>query len=246
MKDDLSDARAAVAWGESQLPILAGRIRGWEATDLQVVAVDHESQPSKKLAVVRIKQPLPDIIHAEVGAIIGSFRSSLDLLCAALALRKGIRPSEDTYFPIFRSVLDMIDPREGIENKQRRRWLSDSECKILKSYEPYQGGNDLLWSLHRLDIMRKHERMIAATFYVQSLSVFGRGMAYRDTRDFPYLKHETVLFEFPINVPQPEVNFSIDIIFDEAGLSVNQRPLLVTLIDFARMATDIIERFDSP
>ena len=240
MQGDLSDSRAAIAWGESQLPILAGRIRSWEADGLKVVPIDPNPQSDKKLAIVRIEQPLPDIIHAEVGVIIGSFRSSLDLLGATLALRRGIIPNREHHFPIFRSLYDFIDPLDGIENK---KWLSPTDIKIIKALRPYNGGNDLLWSLHQLDILRKHERLIAAIFSIHSFAVFGRGIQFH-IRDFSDLKDETVLFEFPRNEPQPKVQLSIEIIFDEVGLSVYREPLLVTLVDFAHMATGIVDSFD--
>lgn len=52
----------------------------------------------------------------------------------------------------------MIDPLAGIEGK---RWLSKRERATIKSLKPYPGGDDAIWPLHRLDILRKHHRLIA-------------------------------------------------------------------------------------
>lgn len=126
MRADLLDALAAVDWGISQFPILAARLRAWSETDIDTVVVDLNPLTGRKALVAREKAPLPPIIHAEVGAIIGSFRSSLDLLAASLAKRNGVLPSQDTHFPIFRSVHDFIDPLNGLEAKkvvvQARNW----------------------------------------------------------------------------------------------------------------------------
>jgi hypothetical protein len=175
MRDDLLDAQAAVDWGESQFPILSTRTRAWEHTSVETVIVDLNPQSGKKAVVAHAKEPLPAIINAEVGAIIGSFRSALDLLAASLALRNGVTPSHQTHFPIYRLLYDFIDPINGLENK---KWLSLAEKKIIKSYDPYEGGNDDLWAIHQLDILRKHERLIDATVEPRILSVFGRGIEH--------------------------------------------------------------------
>ena len=61
-------------------------------------------QTGKKAMVAREKEPIPLIINAEVGAIINSLRSGLDLVAAALAARNGMAPSDKTHFPVYRSI----------------------------------------------------------------------------------------------------------------------------------------------
>lgn len=245
MQPDLSGAIGAVEWGESQLPILSSRLRAWEAENVQLTAVDLNPPCGKMVAVASAKAPPSPILQAEVGAIIGSFRSALDLLCAALAARNGTSPSPDTHFPIFRSHQEMIDPKDGVEGK---KWLSTTEIRLIKSLHPYEGGNNLLWALHRLDILRKHERLIACSDIPRIDYAFGRDLTFptRALDDVPSLKDKPQMFEFPRDRAKPDAQMSVQVTFDEIGLTaVYRRPVIETLDDFARLAHTIIERFDA-
>lgn len=246
MRDDLLDARAAIEWGESQLPILAGRFREWEASNFQWVPVDLNPPHGKMAAVADAKSPLPAIFHAEIGAIIGSFRSALDLSCAALALRSGVRPSTDTHFPFYISHQESLDPKYGIEGK---RWLSTRDKKIIKSLCPYEGGNGLLWSLHQLDILRKHERLITTLVNPRINLIRGKGNTAPEYRldDMPGLENKPVMFEYPRSEPKPDCYFSRLITFNEISLpAIYRRPFLEVLDEFGKLVAGVVDMFDIP
>ena len=40
--------------------------------------------------------------------------------------------------------------------------LPDAQRAIIETLKPYQGGNDPLFALHQLDIIRKHKRLLGA------------------------------------------------------------------------------------
>jgi hypothetical protein len=242
---NLFDAIGAVEWGESQLPVLANRFHIWQAINVQLIRKD-PNPPIGNLAAEAIqKEDLPSIFNAEIGAIIGSFRSSLDLLAAAIATGNGITPSRDTHFPIFGSHQDMIDPFYGIEGK---KWLSPAEMLIIKSRHPYEGGNDALWVLHQLDILRKHERLIRCTVYPHLDYVVGDGIIFPDgMRSIPLrnLKDKPVLFEYPRDAPQPKAQLSTEIVFDEINVSgIRSHPVFPTLVYLKDFVREIIGRFD--
>jgi hypothetical protein len=237
MGNDLLDAKAAIDWGESQFPILSARTRAWEASIEKIIS-DPYPKSGNKIVIARAKEPLPAIINAEVGAIIGTFRSSLDLLAATLARRSSVTPNANTHFPIFRCIYDFIDPKDGLECK---KWLSASDIKIIKSYSPYDGGNNLLWALHQLDILRKHERLIAAIANPRIPYVFGRGVTLHEPTP---LEYETILLEFPRDAHEPEIGFTTDIIFNEPRLCIDRSPLLPTLSNFSSLVREIVDRFD--
>jgi hypothetical protein len=201
MDEDLSDARAAVAWGESQLEVFDKRIVSWQQGSLEIAIVDINSDPGKKMWVLREKEPLPLVVNAEAGVIVNSLRSSLDILAGALAARNGVPPSSNTHFPIFRSHQEFIDPLTGIEGK---KWLSGAERLILKSLKPYDGGNNFLWPLHQLDILRKHVRLITAVARPSSLGVGGAGVSEESIKRFGErrAKNETIICEIPTGAPK--------------------------------------------
>lgn len=243
MRDDLLDACAAVDWSKTQLPVLEKRCLSWNEYAVELAIVDEYPQSGRKAWVAREKTPLPAIINAEAGAIIGSLRSSLDLLAAALAKRNGVRPSEDTHFPIFGSLYDMIDPIKGLE---RKKWLSQAEISIIKALEPYRGGNESLWPLHHLNNVRKHERLVVVNARPKILNVIREGWSPSDLI-FPSmvrLKNTTLLFEHPRNAPDPKIHLLLEVVFDEAIFGVFGAPLVRTLREFASTADSIIRLFD--
>lgn len=247
MRADLIDAVGTVEWGEAQLPLFAKRFHTWWATNVQLAPMDLNPPFGNMSAIVSAKEDLPAVFHAELGAIIGSFRSSLDLLAATIAKRNGIVPSHDTHFPVFRSWQDMIDPLTGLEAK---KWLSSADILIIKSLDPYEGGNEALWALHQLDILRKHEKLIACTVHPRLDYVIGKGISFPGSMtNIPVydLKDKPVLFVYPRNAPKPEAQYSIDIVFDEVSIPVvHRKPVFQCLATFKNSVSDIIGRFDDP
>jgi hypothetical protein len=243
MRDDLLDAQAAIDWGKSQLPILEKRFVAWHERGVEVVAVDINPQTGKKAMVAREKEPIPLIVNAEVGAIVNSLRSALDLLAAALAARNGVTPSDKTHFPIYRSLQDSIDPKRGLESK---KWLSKAEIGIIKGIKPYEGGDRFLWSLHKLDILRKHERLIMSEVR-PAIVVRNWAVPQKDETSFSGIrraKNETVLFEFPADAPEPKVSTTLTILFGEMSLPVYGHEVVATLRQFAIRVQDVVNLFD--
>lgn len=157
MRDDLLDAQAALDWAVAQIPMFQNAFLEWNK-DPYELRKEFDSESGEHLIAAYLRVPLPLTFNAWAGAMINSLRSALDLLGAALARRNGKKPSTDTHFPIFRSEMDMIDPLEGIE---RKKWLTKRQRAAIKSLKPYRGGDHTLWALHRMDVVRKHERLLS-------------------------------------------------------------------------------------
>jgi hypothetical protein len=169
MRDDLLDAQAAVDWAVAQIPLLQEGFLDWQRRNPYRVVQERDPDTGQDIAVT-YDQPFPLTFNAWTGAIINSLRSGLDLLAATLATRNRVKPNEGTHFPIFWSEQEMIDPLHEIEGK---KWLSQSERASIKALNPYKGGDDTLWPLHRLDILRKHERLLSTAPDVRG-RCFGR------------------------------------------------------------------------
>lgn len=174
MRDDLLDAREALNWAIAQMKILNGRISIWIKSRPYGAIVEPDSNPAYDIVKLRHNgPPLPLIINAEAGAIINMIRSSLDLLAVALAERNGHIAPKDVYFPIADSVLSFIDPKDGAIKKIAR--LTENDRKRIERLKPYKGGDDLLYSLHQFDIMRKHRRLVRAHIRLRNINVWRVG-----------------------------------------------------------------------
>jgi hypothetical protein len=184
---------------------------------------ERDPQSGDYLIVAIEEKPLPLTFNAWVGAIINSLRSALDLIASALAKRNGKRPDSNRHFPIFACELAMIDPVLGIDNKERKQWLSDKERAAIKSLKPYNGGDQSLWLLHHLDIVRKHERLLLARPTLHGMTPL------RDDRVLPFTASvvetrygKTVLGRMLAPVPITEGNtfLTLDIFVNETSLGI--------------------------
>ena len=70
-----------------------------------------------------------------------------------------------------------------------------------------------MFTLHELDILRKHRRLIAVRIAPTKLVVFGRNMSFPDP--LPHFTDNAVIGWTGINEQDPQFHMSIDISFDE-------------------------------
>lgn len=241
MTGDLLDAQAAIEWGETELPLLIQKFHAWKEANTGVAYL--YTEPGKKVAIFRQEERLPSIINAGVGSIINSFRTALDLLAAALAARNGKSPSRDTHFPIFACIHDFIDPLNGIESK---KWFAEPEICVLKSLQPYDGGHRLLWPLHQLDIIRKHERLLTMGADPSRIIMVGTGVRPEFLFSGPQpVKDKTHLFELPADAAEPETSIDIQILFEERNLpAIHRKPVFGVLYEFQCAVTEIVDLFN--
>ena len=136
----------------------------------------------------------------------------------------------------------MIDPLKGIEGK---KWLSKGEKATIKSLKPYKGGDDILFSLHKLDIIRKHQRLVdVTTIPGRGAMLYRSGGGHADAEQLfrGDLKDGAPLWRIARN-PEAEVYLPLQISFTEAALA-DRRPVREVLRTFAERATQVIALFD--
>jgi len=140
MRDDLLDACAAIEWAESQLECLRARVKRWFEEAPYLASTEEDPQTGNKVLQVNPSEPLPRLINAEVGAIINSIRTSLDLLATALAQRHCQRLIKDASFPICETAAEW----KGRGHKRIKR-LSAADQPTIKDLQPCYGGDKLLF-----------------------------------------------------------------------------------------------------
>jgi hypothetical protein len=140
----------------------------------------------------------------------------------------------------------MIDPLDGIEGK---KWLSKSERATIKALKPYQGGDELLWPLHQLDILRKHERLITMQPEIGTSWVARFPGLQGVRRTSVHFEEKTALWRFPVGSFRPtpgNANVAPEISFTEAAaLGAVREPVIPTLRKLAERVAGIITMFDS-
>jgi hypothetical protein len=146
-------------WAVIQLDTLARRIEAWKHTRPYELVTYFDSERGKKALKYEVRNPLPLLINAEVGAIVNSIRSSLDILAVTLAKRFGATYVKDVYFPVSKSA-----PKSAAVFADKRvkgvNRLSPQDQASIKDLAPYKGGDNLLYALHQMDITRKHRQLL--------------------------------------------------------------------------------------
>jgi hypothetical protein len=242
MRPDLDDAYAAVDWAKSQFPVLEQEIKSWNDSPAFLLVDEPRPEMGKRLFKLEINRRLPATINAGAGSVINSIRTALDLLAASLARRNGKSPNADRHFPIYESFMDFIDPLKVAE---RKKWLSPLECQIIESLHPYQGGNDLLFALHKIDITRKHDRLVQVRLVPSSISVTPDSLV--QGLEFPALwqafEHGAIIAWTNIDAASCDFHIATEVTLHETGL-IEDQPLVAALRQFAGTVDSIIQRFE--
>src|SRR5262249_33865389 len=152
-------------------PIMEKRFESWQRRGPYAVVVEPDPDTGENLLIVRRTRPADLSFNAETGVIINAIRSSLDLLAAALARRKGIVPDRNTHFPIFRTIDGFNNPTRGIDSAKCKNWLREADRLTIKMLKPYGGGDEFLYPFHHLDTTRKHERLVTLVPVIRSFAI---------------------------------------------------------------------------
>jgi hypothetical protein len=120
---------------------------------LEIVAGD---KLGEKAWIIRVREEVPPDFSTILGDALHNLRAALDLLACELVRLNG-NSDDDVAFPFARSAVHL---EEVIKSKQLTR-ASAPAVALLKSLQPYRGGNDVLVAIHDLDILDKHRMLIS-------------------------------------------------------------------------------------
>lgn len=224
-----------------------------ESKPYRVVGQEH-SETGEYWHVLRVRRYPPRRIAAVTGDMLHNLRSALDFLAWQLVEANGVEPTDKTSFPISNS------PEEFETSGLRKvEGASKGAVELVKAAKPYQGGNDALWRLHKLDIVDKHRLLVTVGSAYTNISIdfstymqrtFGRelppmrlGMKPAESL-FP-LKDGTVLYRVmpgARRVDDDDPEFSFEIALDEPKV-VEGEPLIPTLNDLLQAVEGVIEAF---
>lgn len=249
MRSDLLAAQASIDWAKAQFPSFHERTQTWLNEHIKTTIRDPDPNVPNNLLVAFTEEPLPLALSVEAGIYIHVLRSSLDILATALAYRYRIPNPEDHYFPV--AISENVFRSGGYKGVEFVKGLPGPQCTIIEGLKPYQGGDPLLWALHRLDILRKHKRLIEIAIWPRALRVttMGRytgagGPWFTPLADYVSVHDETILGLIAKGT-KAQVNFAPEIAINETNLMPRQA-FIVALHDFAKLATDIVAKFDTP
>ena len=246
MRADLADVWACLNWAIAQIDLLNAKIVAWQNNAPYGFREEPHSEMGEKIIrLANVKQPSP-LINVEVGMVIHCIRSALDILMVKLAEREGHVAPTDVYFPIVASRAELSQGRSPAIKKIDR--LSDVNKQIIESLKPYKGGDDTLFAIHRLDIMRKHQRLIGVRVVPSRFIVSPYALRYglKIVPVWNGFQDDAIVGTIHIDAPSHDIVITPQITFEGTGLPVDGQFVLKILADFAARADRIIKMFDDP
>jgi hypothetical protein len=132
----------------------------------------HPQFPERTIHKVRLARPLPEQFSDIAGDAVGYLREALDHAMFAVAIAAGCQHPRNAYFP-FSSVAAGFEANL----KGRCKDVPQQIYPLLRGFQPYQGGNEILFALNQIANRNKHALVtpiMAATFET-GVSIRGTG-----------------------------------------------------------------------
>lgn len=244
MRDDLLYAMESVNWAETNFPSFERAIDLWINLNIKIRLEENNANPSEYLMLLTEIEPFPLKFSVEFGAYINAIRSSLDILATSLAVRFGIPRPDDMYFPIVGSE-SLFLSRKGFKGEKFINGLPLAERTLIENLKPYSGGNDLLFALHNLDVVRKHKRLLDIEIIPSQIRVMGIGVSSHFTPVASFVRgyDDTLLGFYSKNAPKPDIDLRVSVAITETAW-LHHFPVATALRNFASIAKSIIKLFD--
>jgi len=124
---------------------------------------------------VKLTKKFPAGVTSVAAEAIEGLRSALDQAAFATAVISGVKHSKSAYFPISSSAADLDNVIKG-----RCRDIPSDIVSLFRSFNPYRGGNDLIWALNIACNTSKHGiiapvGMVAAGMHIKHMTISGSG-----------------------------------------------------------------------
>ncbi len=168
MADDLIEHFERIKWARWQTGILNRWVKYFERSKPYELRYKPDEIGWMTEVWAHATQEKHSPIQIQAGVIIHELRSTLDALVCSLAWRNNKDPGTSTYFPICHEKQAFYERAA----KGKIRLISDTDKALIESLEPWSGGNDWLYSLHKADNIRKHQRLLLTGSLSQGVGFF--------------------------------------------------------------------------
>ena len=126
MREDLVDALAAVHWADAHIPVMQERFIAWQRGGPYNIDVEPDPDDGDwELLIAYLGAPLDPLIHGDIGAIINSMRTALDILMSSLLTSNGVKPNSKAHFPIRSTETEFLTSVAVLKSK---KWISAVEA----------------------------------------------------------------------------------------------------------------------
>lgn len=195
---------------------------------------------------VRMTKELPDVISEHTGHIVNGLRSSLDHALHVIARASGCKKRQpDAHFPFSKDF-------DHFENnlKGRCKDVPQEIWPLLRSFQPYKGGEDFLFALNEVCNSNKHAIVVPIVngSFAAGISAMGTGFITMPCDPkWDHAKNEMELITVSRTTTEKfEYKFNLvgDILFGEVGL-LTHHPILPNIVKFIWMVGIILDEIET-
>jgi hypothetical protein len=244
----MSDIRSKIQWAEKRLGEFKAELAVFRGTDPYTVRIETDSESGKPVVHILKADPIPPEISLLAGDVFQNLRTALDYLACALVRASGADPT-GTAFPILDGPIVSAKDEKFFSGKVEG--MRKEIIQAIRDIHPYQGGDNKLWRLHRLNNIDKHNLLVAAWGSITAVNglppindrwVNSHQWAALPGIPFP-LKQGT---QFVVDIPGVKVDkntgFFAEIALNQPGVAEGY-PLISAVVQSLKRVKEVIGKF---
>lgn len=194
----LRQVTSKVVRAEAHFETLTREIHAFRDTNPFQISTRNDPASGQTIYFASRAEPCPEAIALTTGDVMQCLVTALDHLAYQLVAREVGDPPPNAnkiYFPVAKDAQSFPDDRD-----RKMRGAHPDTFIILDGLEPYKGGDDVLWRLHKLNNIDKHRTLLAAGSAMHSFD-FGSAVEKMIQRDVAKLPEDSQLRKAGVKVP---------------------------------------------
>lgn len=204
--------------------------------------VDNDIETGEYVHKVTLSEPLPRSLPGIAWDVLGNLRSALDQAGSSIA-RAASGQRKYAHFPFGQSDVDIQYRYKGASKN-----LPIEVFDFMVAFQPYKGGDDLLYAMNELRNMPTHEEILKLKLVTSGGTVMMNSGAARFKRIPPLwddAKNEMELFRTP-TLEYPDLKFQFGVLVEFAEMdSVRGKPVGALLDAMARKVESIVAALEA-
>lgn len=155
MPDHFESSRRKIARAKQHLIDLQREIGKFAQKEPYKRVVEPDSQhPDHQVHKIKLTEPLPVIIGDIAADMVQNLRNALDNAGYSVAAAGGRVNPKFAAFPFAGSIAQMANALG------RSKDIPQEIQSLFVGFQPYRGGNDILWALNEMCVADKHKMLI--------------------------------------------------------------------------------------
>ncbi len=243
MTDIFESSKLRFSRAKNHIYAFKRRERAFHKGNKWAEIIESDESGINYLHKVRFLKPFPDIFSLHATEAIEHLRASLDHAAYAVAVASGITTPKSAYFPFAQDATELEKVIKG-----RCKNIPADIVTLFRAFQPYKGGNDLLFALNSVCIANKHRKLTKMDIIpdikineIWSYNIYGPVRVTVPLLEWNRGKNEIIFLKVPITMPEAQTYTNIvittKIAFDEI---IGGKTALAVLNDMASIVKRIL------